>query len=196
MDDAAKLLNRVNAGGGNFTHEDARNSLDMTNKLAAKQVLGLLAETLKDAGDTKLAKKVAKLHPGATGWVSIGFKEVPERVGISLHVARADWKIMDYVLLPSADYLGELKSQFKLLLTSAMMFWDEFAASNPAIVARAAGSCPSVDFSKLLPDPSNPTTLYWPSCKHRLGLYCYPIDSSGKVGQFPHVSTYLHATKD
>jgi hypothetical protein len=85
------------------------------------------------------------------------------------------------ISVPDAKYAGDLYRQYNFLKQIAVAYWQQFVEDYNALYKRICTYRKDVNFSELVIDSANPTTLYFdPASKMRVGVFPYYTDASGK----------------
>lgn len=171
-----------------FTDDEVTKFITMGKQLASKSVLSAVIcilregpEKGKDAGEsTRLIKKIEKLMPyDYSGFVQCAFNETPLLLNISLSLVARDYRTD--VNVPHESYANDLFGKYDFLKNIAAAYWKQFNEEQPELMKRVADYRPDIDFSNLIVDENNPTTLFFdPECKMRLGIFCYYVDQHGR----------------
>ncbi len=172
-----------------FSSEEVDSFINMGKIIASKVVLTMLTTVIEE-GPTKhsldqkecakLSKKIKATMPyNYVGFVQCSFKEIPFSLNISLSLVNKGYKTD--VHIPHADYTSDLFEKYNLLKQLAVAYWRQYAEDNSALFKRICNYRADIDFSNLIIDPQNPTTLYLdPQSEKRVGIFCYYVDQNGK----------------
>lgn len=191
LDKIAELQRRLReAKGRDVSAEDVESFVTLGSKLAGKAVLSALIEVLEDSYRNKggcvstarkLIAEVKSLIPYPfSGHVTCEFTETSHKLCISLTIAKRDYRTD--VMIPSADYTNDLHSQYDFLKGVAAAYWRQWAEAHTDLYTRISNYRPDIDFSTLVVDPDNSTSMYFdPNCPQRLSLYCYYLDNTGQT---------------
>lgn len=171
-----------------FTEEEIDNYINIGKKMASKSVLSALKELIMegpakgfDAGQAaKICKQIdALMLYKDCAYLKIEFKETTMQLIVCLCLVDRDHKTE--VDIPSTDYVNDLFNHYDRLKQTAIAYWHTFMEENPKLLKKIINYRSDVDFSKLVVDSTNNTTLYWDEkCEHRVGIFCYYIGADGK----------------
>ncbi len=172
-----------------FSSEEVDSFINMGKIIASKVVLTMLTTVIEEGPIkhsldqkecAKLVKKIKATMPyNYAGFVQCSFKEIPFSLNISLSLVNKGYKTD--VHIPHADYTSDLFEKYNLLKQLAVAYWRQYAEDNSALFKRICNYRADIDFSNLIIDPQNPTTLYLdPQSEKRVGIFCYYVDQNGK----------------
>lgn len=165
----------------NFSDEEIQQFITMGKILASKAVLTLLIKTVEE-GPAKglpkeecdrLVKKITVRMPyNYSGFVTCGFKEVPHQLHVTLSIVDRDYKTD--IDIPHMSYAKDLFTKYDFLKNTAVAYWRQFAETEPELFDRVCKYRDDVDFSELVIDEKNPTTMFFDeSAKFRVGIFAY-----------------------
>ena len=188
-DIATQKLNELRAKASkDFSEDEVNDFINSGKKLASKAVLSALICVIKEGSAknlsadeaTRLTKKIEKLMPyNYSGFVQCAFKETSYLLNICLSLVDKDYKTD--IDIPHASYARDLFQQYDFLKNIAVAYWKQFCEEQPELLKRIADYRRDVDFSQLIIDPNNPTTMYFdPECARRVGLFAYYVDQQGR----------------
>lgn len=185
MDDivSQKLKELRNKTKCNFSDDEVAKFINLGNVLASKSVLHALCHVLHDGRDKKvgheLVKKVTELMPyDYSGHSSISFHEIPYKLNIFLSLVDRNYRTD--IDIPSEDYSKDLYEQYNFLKKVAVAYWKQFSEENPDLLKEISIHRPDLDFTSLIIDANNPTTMYFdPECSKRIGIFCCYVDEKG-----------------
>ncbi len=171
-----------------FSDQEIDNFISMGRTFAGKAVVNAVIEVVKE-GPSKgfsqktcdaLVKKLEKRIPCKfAGYFSCEFKEIPEKLHMSLVIAPNNYKTD--IDIPSLDYVNDLYRKYDMLKNIAIAYWSQFAEENPDLYNAVCEYRADVNFNLTI-DTANPTTLYFdPDCAKRIGIYCYYVDKAGRI---------------
>jgi uncharacterized protein (UPF0335 family) len=169
-----------------FSTEEIDKFIKMAKVLCSKAVLSALICVIREGPekgfDAKMAKKlVAKIETvmpyNYCGFTQVAFREIPHLLNISLSLVPRDYKT-EIDVLPG--YEKDLFSQYNFLKQTAIAYWAQFREDHAKLYKMICEYRSDVDFSALVIDPNNVTTMYIdPLCAKRVGVFCYYVDKDG-----------------
>lgn len=165
----------------NFSDEEVQKFISMGKILASKSVLSLLCRTIEEGPSKgfskeecdRLVKKITLRMPyNYSGFVQCGFKEFPHLLNITLSIVDKDYKTE--IDIPHENYARDLFEKYDFLKNTARAYWKSFQEENSELFDRICKYRSDIDFSDLVIDEKNPTSLYFdPNSLYRCGIFCY-----------------------
>lgn len=187
------VINEIKkAAGEKFTEKEIGDFLNMAARLASKSILNALIEVISEhiekgfdsvEGD-RLIGRIRELMPyKEAGYTRIELDLPGMNIGelhISLSLVPLGYRT-EIDVPPNDEFIKDLCKQYVFIKQTACAYWKQFCEENQEIAKRVREYCNDIDFSELVIDPANNTTLYWdPACKKRIGIFCYYVDKQGK----------------
>lgn len=182
--DLAKLKQ---VAASKFSSEEIDNFINVGKKLASKVVLAAVKHVinegpekgLSDETAKKLCKKIDKRCPEqGVGNVGLSMTEIPFTLCICLSIVNKGYKTD--IDIPSPAYAHALFEQYNFLKQTAKAYWAGFREQYPLLFDKICEYRKDVDFSELVVDSENPTTMYFDALsKKRIGIFCYYKDQNG-----------------
>ncbi len=75
-------------------------------------------------------------------------------------------------------YANDLYRKYIFIKDTAIAFWKQFCEEHPSLYKELCDHCNGIDFTSLVIDAGNPTTMYFdPTSAKRVGIFCYYVDS-------------------
>lgn len=172
--------------GKDFSQDEITNFITMGKQLAGKTVLTSLIKVLEEgpqkgfSSPVRLIKKIKKLIPyNYVGFVQCSFVEINFLLNVSLSLVER--KYVTDIDIPSGDYAEDLFQKYNFLKNIASAYWRQFCEENKDLFKKICDYRSDIDFSALVVDPNNPTTMYFdPDCAYRVGIFCYYVDRDGR----------------
>lgn len=161
-----KLRNDFLAGNADFSAEEVAELISAANRLAARAVLTLAAETLKE--DPKFRKytvvynQIIQGIPPVSSHTEMRCEETDNTVCICLSVGPANYKTIPTML--SDKYVPELQDNYDFYQRTACAFWRQVRMDH-------SWKLPSY-FDDLKVDPNNPISLYFSENHPRRVIIC------------------------
>lgn len=172
-----------------FNDDDIKEFIRTGKEIASKTVLTAVMRVIEegpgknlDAGiAASLVKKISKLMPyNHVAPMQHTFTETPYRLHISLSIVPKDYK--SEIDIPDEKYGPMIIEDCKFLKSTAIAYWRQFAEDNKDLYEKICKYRPDIDFTNLVIDPKNPTTMYFdPECKFRVGIFFYYTDPNGNA---------------
>jgi len=170
-----------------FSPEEIDNAINLGRKIAGKAVITALINVIEEGPQRglsqrtsdQLVKKAKQLITyDYSASVQFSFVETTYLLNLCLSIVPKDYKTE--VSLPSEDYIRELFENYDFLKTTACAYWKQLSAEKPKLLSKIAAYRKDVDFSDLIVDPNNPTTMYFdPECEKRIGIFAYYVSADG-----------------
>ena len=174
---------------GKFSDTEIENFINLGKKLTSKAVLSALVCVVMEGPAhgfdkpecERLRKKIERLNSEkSSGYTQVGFRETAVCLNICLSLVPIGYKTE--VDIPHESYAADLYKQYDFLKNTAVAYWRQFTEDNTILYKRICDYRSDVDFSQLLIDTANPTTLYFdPACAKRVGIFCYYVDEQGNA---------------
>lgn len=182
-DIATQKINELNQKmKNNFSDEEVQKFISMGKTLASKSVLSLLIKTIEEGPVKKgfskeecdrLVKKITLRMPyNYSGYVTCAFKEFPHLLHITLSIVDKDYKTC--IDIPHESYARDLFEKYDFLKNTARAYWKQFCEEESELFDRVCRYRSDIDFSDLVIDPTNPTSLYFDEAAiFRISIFCY-----------------------
>lgn len=171
-----------------FTKEEIDSFINSGKTLAARPVLAGLLEVIKEGPGkgfdseicANLSEQIERLTPKNHGHVQCDFAETNYKLNVQLSIVPLGYKAE--VDLPDIKYARDLIRQYEFLKGIALAYWRQFAEENDELFKKICSYRSDVDFSELVIDPANVTTMYFdPDCKIRIGIFPYYVRPDGTL---------------
>jgi hypothetical protein len=179
------------AAGDKFSSREIDDFLNMASKLSSKAILTavvcIITEGIERGLDAKegnrLAGRIREIMPyKEAGYtcIELNLPDLKLNLNISLSLVDVGYKT-EIDVPPNKEFINDLCKQYVFTKQTACAYWKQFCQEQPEIIQRLREYRPDVDFSELVIDPTNDTTMYFdPECKKRVGIFCYYTDRQGK----------------
>jgi hypothetical protein len=164
-----------------FSKEELDSFINAAKRLASKSVLTSVISIIENAGGNahELIEDIKKHMLDYAGYVQCTFKEITWKLNISLSIVEKGYRTS--IDIPNESYAQDLFDQYNVLKRIAVAYWQQFLEDNAGLYKRICDQCPGTDFSRLIIDPDNPTTMYFdPNSSKRIGIFCYYMDENGR----------------
>jgi len=180
------------AAEGKFSEKEIDDFLNMAAKLTSKAILTALIHVITEGVElgvdtvegNRLAGRVKELMPyQEAGYTRIELNMPGTPIGglhISLSLVDLGYKT-EIDVPDDKEFIKDLCQQYMFLKQTACAYWKQFCEEQQEIIKRIREYRTDVDFSELIVDPTNNTTMYFdPACKKRVGIFCYYVDKKGQ----------------
>lgn len=172
----------------NFSDEELQQFMTAGKQLASKPVISAVIAIIeegpskgfdKDEADN-ICKRLKQLMPyNYCGFTQVEFREVSYKLNISLSLVPRTYKAE--VEVPTQEYAKDLYQQYDFLKNIAIAYWRQFIEDNDTLFKRICNYRTDIDFSQLVIDKINPTTMYIdPECDKRIGIFPYWVSANGQ----------------
>lgn len=172
----------------NFSDEETQQFINAGGKIAGKPVLSALicvieegpAKGLSSDESKRICERLRKLIPFDFCMpAQIEFRETPYKLNITLSLVARTYRAS--VDVPSDAYAQDLYKQYDFLKAVAIAYWRQFVEENETLFKRICSYRTDIDFTHLIVDAENPTTLYFdPACAKRIGIFNYWLSPNGQ----------------
>lgn len=169
-----------------FSRDEVDQFINIGKKMAGKAVLHAIIAVLEEGpargrGDcARIVKKVRDRIPfNYCGFLQCSFAEIPHLLNVSLSIVDRAYKTD--IDIPHAGYATDLFAKYDYLKQIAIAYWRQFAEEHADVYKQICEYRADIDFTNLVIDPANPTTMYFdPACARRVGIFCYYVDANGQ----------------
>ncbi len=173
-----------------FSEEEVRSFISMGKQLTSKPVLSMLISVIEEpradpawgssentAAREQLVSKIrGRMEYNYAGYLQCEFDDIPHKLNISLSLVDKGYKTE--IDIPDMRYANDLYRKYIFIKDTAIAFWKQFCEEHPALYKEISDHCKGVDFTSLVIDAGNPTTMYFdPGSAKRVGIFCYYVDA-------------------